>query len=329
MPSMMITEEEFLELSKATQEELSELFRKSFLRSVGNLHENNEETAWELKYKMGQNLFKKLNILRSSKNSQTYEEYHENLLKFQAELPFFLADQVLKPTAISIEMAIGFVRGLSKDSLKVLSKLSSNPAPGSTNRVKGTATRKELEELLMSAGKINGTVGSINRRFTKRFDKRIYGERLGRLKLIEFDEVYKLTCDPASIELAIIILKKGYKIGDGDITLKFISSSNHIGEAKALEDLNIIEEKAIIFANLGRGYVRNVSWELEYENETLSFDYDVALTSPSGTIVIESISGHEWVDDDGDDIWQNAFYYGAFPDAIIFANKEFKIYLRN
>ena len=62
MPSMMITEEEFLELSKATQEELSELFRKSFLRSAGNLHENNEETAWELKYKMGQNLFKKLNI---------------------------------------------------------------------------------------------------------------------------------------------------------------------------------------------------------------------------------------------------------------------------
>ena len=123
---MMITEEEFLELSKATQEELSELFRKSFLRSVGNLHENNEETAWELKHKMGQNLFKKLNTLRSSKNSQTYEEYHENLLKFQVELPFFLADQVLKPTAISIEMAIGFVRGLSKDSLKVLSKLSSN-----------------------------------------------------------------------------------------------------------------------------------------------------------------------------------------------------------
>ena len=45
--------------------------------------------------------------------------------------------------------------------------------------------------------------------------------------------------------------------------------------------------------------------------------------------VIESLSGHEWVDDDGDDIWQNAFYYGAFPDTIIFANKEFKTYSKN
>ena len=323
MPSMMITEEEFLGLSEATQEELSELFRKSFLRSAGNPHVDNDETAWELKYKMEQNLFRKLNILRSSKNLLTYEEYHKNLLKFQDELPFFLADQVLKPTAISIEMAIGFVKGLSKDSLKVLSKLTSSPAPSSTNRVKGTATRKEMEKLLESAGKINGTVGSINRRFAKRFDKSIYGERLDRLKLIEFDEVYRLTCDPASIELAIIILENGYKFGDGDITLKFIASSNLTGEAKAIEDLNIIEEKAIIFANLGRGFVRNVSWELEYENETSSFNYDVALTSPSGTIVIEGLSGHEWVDDSGDDIWQNAFYYGAFPDTIIFNNKEF------
>ena len=317
MPSLTISEEEFSTLSEPTQEELLNLFKKSFvLRSESSTAKAPDTFAarkavWDAEDEKKENWFARLSDARSAKETVSYQDYYDRLLKLQSELPLVLKAGHAYPTAISLETAIGFVIGLNPDSIKVLSKL-----------VTGRATRKDLEEILKSAGKINGTVGSINRRFSKRLDKRIYGEKLDQIKLIEFDETYRLTCDPASISLAIRIIEKGYKIGKGDISLQF----NHwdvCSEAPAQElsyDLIVIGEEAIKLANQGLGFMRSVHWEIDYNTEKTAFEYfHVVVTASSSTLVIETVQGDsEWVNDDGKSPWKNSYHHNSFPDEIIF-----------
>ena len=318
MPSLTITEEEFLNLSEPTQEELLDLFRETF--SLRNEASGSVLGAnWKAQYNKKENWFVRLSNARLAKASTSYQEHHDNLLTLQAELPILLKDEALRPTAISLETAIGFISGLNPDSIKVLSKLSNS-------RTIGSATRKELEELLNSAGKINGTVGSINRRFVKRFDKRIYGKKLDQIKLIEFDETYSLTCDAASISLAIRIIERGYKIGKGDISLQF----NHwaVSDESTVQnpsyDQIIIGEEAIKLADQGLGFMRSVHWDIETANETRGFNFEVVVTAPSSTVIIETIEGiNEWTNDEGEDLWQR-HHHNSFPDKISFGNKTYQ-----
>ncbi|MDB9924128.1 hypothetical protein OAC90_01470 [Planktomarina sp.] len=318
MPSLMITEEEFLNLTEPTQEELLGLFKRSFLPAAESAPYpsiKNERSEWYAKLEEQNNFFARLRHARSKKATVSYQQYFETLLKLQKELPLALKDQALKPTAISIEMAIGFVCGLNPDSIKVLSKLLNQ---------NGSATRAELEALLKGAGKINGTVGSINRRFAKRFDKRIYGDKLERFKLIEFDKIYSLTCDFTSIDLAIIIIKKGYKIGKGDISLQF-DHPTQFNEPKVKtppHELLIISEDAITSADQGLGFVRNVGWEINFSTEVTNFSHDVALTLPSGTVIVEGLGEHEWINDEGDCLWDE-YHPNCYPNKISFEDKTY------
>ena len=320
MPSLTITDEEFLKLSEPTQEELLDLFRESFAfsnESSGSVLGH----SWIANHNDQQNWFSRLRKARIAKASKSYQEYHDDLLKLQAELPILLKDEALSPTAISLETAIGFISGLNPDSIKVLSKLANS-------RTIGSATRKELEDLLNSAGKINGTVGSINRRFAKRFDKRIYGERLSQIKLIEFDETYSLTCDAASISLAIKIIEKGYKIGKGDISLQFnhwAVSDEPLPQNPPYDQITIGQE-AIKLADQGLGFVRSVRWDIEMANETKSFGFQVVVTAPSSTVIIETMEGiNEWANDEGEDLWQR-HHHNSFPDKFSFGNKTYQTY---
>ena len=312
---MTITEEEFLKLSEPTQEELLELFRESFAfsnESSGSVLGH----SWKAHYNDQQNWFARLGKARTAKASKSYREYIADLLKLQAELPILFKDEILRPEAISLEMAIGFISGLNPDSIKVLSRLA----------VYRWATREQLKELLKSAGKINGTVGSINRRFAKRFDKNIYGEKVDRVKLIEFGETYGLTCDVASIRLAIKIIETGYKIGKGDIELQWNRRRTSSGEPQSEHPKYhaiTIDEEAIIFADKGLGFVRHVMWDEGYQNESTQFSYDVVVTAPSGTVIADARDGFNWTNDESEVLWDDGYYDLGSPDGISFGNKTY------
>ena len=320
----MISEEEFSTLSEPTQEELLSLFKKSFvLRNEGPTAKAADVyKAWsadlDAKHKKQINWDARLSDARIAKASKSYQEYHDDLLKLQAELPTLLKDEIISPEAISLEMAIGFISGLNPDSIKVLSKLVAY----------GSATREGLKELLKSAGKINGTVGSINRRFAKRFDKNIYGLKADRVKLIEFDETYRLTCDYASISLAISIIEKGYKIGKGDIELQWNGSPTSLDEPQSERPdfyMVKIDEEAIIFADKGLGFVRFVMWDDGYENESTHFSYRVVVTAPSATVLVNARDEFTWSNDEGGHIWDHGQHDIGSPDTIRFGNKTYLI----
>ena len=74
---------------------------------------------------------------------------------------------LVRPTVIPIEAACAVVFGLNQNSILALEAiLEANPVEG--------LSRKELGKILGSERAINGTIGSINRRFIHRFDDKIY-----------------------------------------------------------------------------------------------------------------------------------------------------------
>jgi hypothetical protein len=144
---------------------------------------------------------------------------------------------------LSIETAIAVLIGLSAESREVVSILC-----------KRQLDRYDLTKILGSEKRINGTIGSINRRLVKRLNETLYGKRRDRVKLIESqDGLYRLSCDSRSLEIAQKIIHKGYKIGDGDIVVKF-------GEGSSLAEVHI-EEEAIVQIDSGQALVLLHSWD--------------------------------------------------------------------
>ena len=172
---------------------------------------------------------------------------------------------------LSIETAIAVLIGLSTESRKVVDALCQSQQ-----------SRENLTEILGSEKKINGTIGSINRRLAKRLNEKIYGKRRDRVKLIEFDGDYRLTCNSKALKLASLIISKGYKIGEGDINLRF-----HEGEAK-------IEEESIIRCDEGYSYCDYASWDYEIDHVSHEFSLDVIYSSPTDKIVISTEQEDEW-----------------------------------
>ena len=143
---------------------------------------------------------------------------------------------------LSIETAIAVLIGLSEESRHVVASLCMRQL-----------TRNELTEILGNEKKINGTIGSINRRLIKRLSESVYGKRRDRVKLIEFDEKYRLSCDSRSLEIALLIINKGYKFGAGDIVLKF-------GRGDLRAEVRL-EEDAILQIHAGEAQVLFQCWD--------------------------------------------------------------------
>jgi len=143
---------------------------------------------------------------------------------------------------LSIETAIAVIIGLSGESRELVNILCQREL-----------TREFLTKFLGNEKKINGTIGSINRRLAKRLDENVYGKRRDRVKLIEFDGLYRLSCDSRSLEIALLIINKGYKFGAGDIVLKF-------GRGDLRAEVRI-EEDAILQIHAGEAQVLFQCWD--------------------------------------------------------------------
>ena len=183
---------------------------------------------------------------------------------------------------LSIETAIAVLIGLSDESRKVVEALCQSQQ-----------SRESLTEILGSEKKINGTIGSINRRLAKRLSEKIYGKRRDRAKLIEFDGDYRLSCDNRALEIALFVLHKGYKIGQGDILLKYISIFDENKEYKAEV---LIKEEDIIHSDAGRAFIDFVSWDYQTGHVNNSFSVFVMYSSFTDKVVVSTDYGEEWED---------------------------------
>lgn len=202
---------------------------------------------------------------------------------------------------LSIETAIAVLIGLSTESRKVVEALC-----------KSQQSRENLTEILGNEKKINGTIGSINRRLAKRLDEKIYGKRRDRVKLIEFDGDYRLTCNSRALELASLIIGKGYKIGEGDIILRFKEGAEFKAEAK-------IEEESIIRCDEGYAYCAYESWDYEIDHVSHQFRVNVVYSEYTDKVVISTVGEDEWATDSVlGDFWSP---YGD-PDEVLIGGKK-------
>ena len=181
---------------------------------------------------------------------------------------------------LSIETAIAVLIGLSDESRKVVEALC-----------RSQQSRESLTEILGSEKKINGTIGSINRRLAKRLDEKIYGKRRDRLKLIQYDEYYRLSCDNRALEIALFVLHKGYKIGQGDILLKYKSIFDENKEHKAEV---LIKEEDIIQSDSGGASIHLAMWDYQTGHINNSFSVNVMYSSPTDKVVVSTDYGEEW-----------------------------------
>ena len=203
---------------------------------------------------------------------------------------------------LSIETAIAVLIGLSGESRELVNILC-----------KRELTREFLTKFLGNEKKINGTIGSINRRLAKRLDEHVYGKRRDRVKLIEFDEIYRLSCDRRSLEIASLIINKGYKIGDGDIFLNFIGSD--------LKAEVRIEEEAIIQIDAGEALVLFQSWDYYVGQVNMSISINVICsknTSRPDKIVVSTLYEDEWEPDS----YSGNYYPAGDPSEIHIGSKK-------
>ncbi len=277
----MITESDFEKLSEPTRKELWELLEKQFFpnskKDVTSLMVDISEGT-----KVHVNLFEKFRSkLKLAKNSAhlDYLSYRDSVLSLQKELPSIVKTGIpIKFDVLSLEVAIAVILGLSNDSKKVVEAISQS----------GTLTRDQLAKILGGSKKINGTIGSINRRLAKRFSKKLYGSNVYKVKLIEYkNELYELTCDHRSIQIAILVEKSGFEIEDGNIILKS-PDKKYPSEVK-------IEAFAIEMAVQGNAYIDDVDWEYELDSQTISFSVSAARTITSAIITLETEAGTECV----------------------------------
>ena len=117
-------------------------------------------------------------IRSSNKPYDEYLDLHRILFK---SLPNILVSTgPVLVDFISLELAIAVLLGLNTDSQAVIKKFCH----------RGMVTREELAEVLGDEKKINGTIGSINRRFVKRFDPKLAASH-ERLRLTKFENSFK------------------------------------------------------------------------------------------------------------------------------------------
>ena len=127
---------------------------------------------------------------------------------------------LLRPNVIPIEAACAVVFGLNENSIIVLkSVLNADPTKG--------LSRARLSKILGSERAINGTIGSINRRFIHRFDPNIYDlePALKEMPLIDFsDSRYHFQSGHHEVghlafRLALYLKEAGLSLENNDIII--------------------------------------------------------------------------------------------------------------
>ena len=143
---------------------------------------------------------------------------------------------LLRPKVIPIEAACAVVFGLNQNSILAFEAiLSADPSKG--------LSRKELGKILGSEKAINGTIGSINRRFIHRFDDNVYDldAALKEMPLITYKTNYRIETGLAefnhmAFRIAVHLRKMGLSLEANDITLimpdkkklRLLSASYHL-----------------------------------------------------------------------------------------------------
>ena len=143
---------------------------------------------------------------------------------------------LLRPKVIPIEAACAVVFGLNQNSILAFEAiLSADPSKG--------LSRKELGKILGSERAINGTIGSINRRFIHRFDDTVYDldAALKEMPLITYKTNYRIETGLAefnhmAFRIAVHLRKMGLSLEANDITLimpdkkklRLLSASYHL-----------------------------------------------------------------------------------------------------
>ena len=301
MPSIIISESEFEKLSEATKKEISKLVENAFILKT-------EEGEFSDGYNLKKEWYNKRNLAHSNRAlGENYHEYKKLISELLLEAPKALAvNAETNFSCLSIEMAISLLYGLSNSSQNLLKRLLTGPA-----------TRDELAALVGGLGKVNGSVGSINRRLARRFDYNIYGDNRKEIKLIDFDGSYKLSCDALSIKSALDIIDAGWNMRMGDIYLTF----NAIQFPKNANDLTIkLDSEAIKFANLGHGFIKSIDWDYEDEFGNIDVRNQVGLSFYSATICVNHRDGPEWGTDDSLD--NNLIGFMHEQPIISFQNQE-------
>ena len=289
MPNIVITEAEFKLLSKTTQKELWGLLSQSFANFDLLVDDNKssktsglESDLFNKQAKMSDWFVHRAKIRSSNKPYDEYLDLHRILFK---SLPNILVSTgPVLVDFISLELAIAVLLGLNTDSQAVIKKFCH----------RGMVTREELAEVLGDEKKINGTIGSINRRFVKRFDPKLAASH-ERLRLIKFEkqfQKYLLSVDSGVFLHAFNIIDAGYKIGIGNICLTPKKDDKEVSSI-------MIEELAIMSGLEGQAFASTVSYSTDYHTEMHSLIASAGITSVSSTLVWELNGADEWFDDEG------------------------------
>jgi hypothetical protein len=272
MPSIIISNNEFASLSVNSRTEILNLIQKKF--TISNTTSNTSTPSSTIN-----EWYKKREAAYNNRAcGGSYIEFSNLIKELEAEAPnVFKIDGSIIFSTLSIEMALAMISGLSDSSQKILLRL-----------IKGPASREELGKLVSGIGRVNGSIGSINRRFANRFDRNIYGETRKEIKLIDFDNVYKLVCDSLSISTAFKIIEAGWKRELGDIFIEFKKN-------KASDENSIItiHAQAVKLATYSKGFIKNVYWDYEYENGMQNTTHQVALSFYSATLHVENTNNAE------------------------------------
>lgn len=151
---------------------------------------------------------------------------------------------LLRPNVIPIEAACSVVFGLNENSIVALEAiLKADPNEG--------LPRKTLGKILGSESAINGTIGSINRRFIHRFNFAIYDieAALKEMPLITYKKSYHIETghhevDHLAFRLALHMKKNGLDLETSDVTL-------------TMPDQKIIRLSSMAYQgfNLSKGYI--------------------------------------------------------------------------
>ena len=153
---------------------------------------------------------------------------------------------MIYPSVIPIEAACAVLAGLNSNSRNVFEAiLNSN---NEQDKKKSGLSRAEISDITgVKIGSINGTIGSINRRFLHRFDRRIYDFELEQhaTNLIHYSEetskyiFTKTRLSLLNFQIAILILESGHFFDSADIELIF---PNEFGVKNTPPDINEIEQ---------------------------------------------------------------------------------------
>ena len=307
MPHIVLTEDDFQFLSKGTQEELLNFVREKFApRDISKLQEVlTLDVGYAADQVQKEAAFNEKLMSARKLAEVNFLGYQSDIKRLQKDLPKIVKTGVpINFDALSIELALSVIAGLSDVAKKVVWELIQ----------KRKLTRDELADLLGGPKKINGTIGSINRRLAKRFNAELYGDYVNKVKLIEFDNGYQLTCDPYALEVAYHINETGYQSIFGNLTLKFGDEKN--GDSAKVK----IEALAIELANEGYAYVDKIRWDYQSDDKTTGtiFSVDVARTVSSAIITIQTDYGSEWVTEEPHHmtsrILGNPGNFGAVPE---------------